>query len=214
MINSYFLYWNFDWKSCFVVFFLEWNEWKNPQFNFLSQNLSIERNFFKWDGKETKLLHLLFHRIWKKSYLDLLCPSCNMILISIFYSFFPSVDHWLPGLVLHYIFRFCYWMYLDFFSKQTTTKMLCVDCSHSESKFGNFWKKNWVLWHAHRGKTNIFGDFCSTVYIPTLLWMHINSCLTCLWEICGKPSRKCTFYTTNKKMLWRSLEGWSKKKTQ
>ena len=23
------------------------------QINFLSQNLSIERNFFKWDGKET-----------------------------------------------------------------------------------------------------------------------------------------------------------------
>ena len=142
-----------------------------------------------------------------------------MILISIFYSFFPSVDHWLPRLVLHYIFRFCYWMYLDFFSKQTTTKMLCVDCSHSESKFGHFWKKNWVLWHAHRGKTNIFGDFCSTVYIPTLLWMHINSCLTCLWEICGKPSRKCTFYTTtNKKnaltITWRmeqkedTIMGW------
>ena len=46
--NSYFLHWNFDWKSCFVVFFLEWNEWKNPQFNFSSQNLSKERNFFKW----------------------------------------------------------------------------------------------------------------------------------------------------------------------
>ena len=45
--NSYFLHWNFDWKSCFVVFFLEWNEWKNPQFNFSCQNLSLERNFFK-----------------------------------------------------------------------------------------------------------------------------------------------------------------------
>ena len=43
--NSYFLHWYFDWKSCFVVFFHEWNEWKNPQFNFSSQNLSIERNF-------------------------------------------------------------------------------------------------------------------------------------------------------------------------
>ena len=50
--NSYFLHWNFDWKSCFVVFFLEWNEWKNPQFNFLSQNLSIECNFFKWEWKK------------------------------------------------------------------------------------------------------------------------------------------------------------------
>ena len=63
------IHWNFDWRSCFVVFFLEWNEWKNPQFNFSSPNLSIERNFFKWDGKETKILHLLFHRIWKKLFL-------------------------------------------------------------------------------------------------------------------------------------------------
>ena len=63
--SSYFLHCNFDWKKCFVVFFLEWKEWKNPQFNFSNQNLSIERNFFKWDGKETKKLHLLFHRIWK-----------------------------------------------------------------------------------------------------------------------------------------------------
>ena len=43
--NSYFLHWNFDWKSCFVVFSLQWNEWKNQQFNFSSQNLSIECNF-------------------------------------------------------------------------------------------------------------------------------------------------------------------------
>ena len=62
-INSYFLHWNFDWKSCFVVFFHEWNELKNPQFNFFSQDISIERNFFKWGGKVTKILHLLFHRI-------------------------------------------------------------------------------------------------------------------------------------------------------
>ena len=27
--------------SCFVEFFLQWNEWKNPQFNFLCQNLSV-----------------------------------------------------------------------------------------------------------------------------------------------------------------------------
>ena len=60
--NSYFLHWIFDEKSCFVVFF---HEWKNPQLNFSSQNLSIERNFFKWDGKVTKIRHLLFHRIWK-----------------------------------------------------------------------------------------------------------------------------------------------------
>ena len=40
-------------------------EWKNPQFNFSSQNISIECKFFKWDGKES-ISHLLFHRIWKK----------------------------------------------------------------------------------------------------------------------------------------------------
>ena len=28
-----------------MVFFLKWNELKNPQFKFSSQNLSIERNF-------------------------------------------------------------------------------------------------------------------------------------------------------------------------
>ena len=49
--NSYFLHWNFDWKSWIVVFFLEWNESKNPQFNFSSQNLSIERNFFQMRWK-------------------------------------------------------------------------------------------------------------------------------------------------------------------
>ena len=63
--NCYFLHWNFDWNRCFVMFFHEWNEWKNPQFNFSSQYLSIERNFFKWDGKVTKISHLLFHRIRK-----------------------------------------------------------------------------------------------------------------------------------------------------
>ena len=47
------------------MFFREWNEWKNPQFNFSSQYLSIERNFFKRDGNVTKISHLLFHRIWK-----------------------------------------------------------------------------------------------------------------------------------------------------
>ena len=69
--KSYFLHWNFDKKSCFVVFFHEWNEWKNPQFNFSSQNLSLERNFFKWDGKVTKIWRLLFHRIWKKMFMKI-----------------------------------------------------------------------------------------------------------------------------------------------
>ena len=46
---------NFEKKSCFMV----------SQFNFSSQNLSMEHNFFKWDGKATKIWRLLFHRIWK-----------------------------------------------------------------------------------------------------------------------------------------------------
>ena len=66
--NSFFLYWNFDKNCYFVVFFQELNECKNLQFNFSSQNFSLERNFFKWDGKVTKIWHLLFHRIWKNNY--------------------------------------------------------------------------------------------------------------------------------------------------
>ena len=76
--KNYILYWNFDEKSCFVVFFHEWNEWKNPQFNFSSQYLSIERNFFKWDGKVTKIWHLLFHRIWKSRFLPQINFSCRI----------------------------------------------------------------------------------------------------------------------------------------
>ena len=56
---------------------MEWNKWKNPQFKFSSQNLSIELNFFKWDGKKTKILHLLFHRIWKKLFT---CENCGKLL--------------------------------------------------------------------------------------------------------------------------------------
>ena len=77
--NSYFLHWNFDWKSCFVVFFLKWNEWKNPQSNFSCQNLRIERNFFKWDGIESKILHLLFHRIWKNIFT--IFPGIRLVLV-------------------------------------------------------------------------------------------------------------------------------------
>ena len=45
-LNKYFLYWNFDEKSRFAVFFQEWNEWKNMQVNFSSHNFRVERNFF------------------------------------------------------------------------------------------------------------------------------------------------------------------------
>ena len=77
MKSCYFLHWYFDWKCCFVVFFHGWNEWKNPQFNFskTSQDLSIEHNLFKWDGKVTKISHLLFLRIWKKKYLTQLAQK-------------------------------------------------------------------------------------------------------------------------------------------
>ena len=130
-------------------------------------------------------------------YLDLLCPSCNMILISIFYSFFSKCGSLATRTCLALHIRILLLNVFRLFFETDNNQN--VVSSHSESKFCHFWNKNWVLWHAHRGKTNIFGDFCSTVYIPTLLWMHINSCLTCLWEICGKPSRKCTFYTTTNK---------------
>ena len=41
----------FDKKSCFVGFFYEKRMInKNQQFNFLSENLSLESNYFKWDG--------------------------------------------------------------------------------------------------------------------------------------------------------------------
>ena len=57
-------------KVVLWCFFSSETSGKNPQSNFSSQNLSLERNFFKWDGKETKILHLLFHRIWKKIFLS------------------------------------------------------------------------------------------------------------------------------------------------
>ena len=45
----------------FVVFFQEWKECKNPQFNFSSQDLGIlEGNFFKWDGKVTKIRYYTY----------------------------------------------------------------------------------------------------------------------------------------------------------
>ena len=37
-----------------IFFMRETSEWKNPWFNFTSQNLGLECNLFKWDGKETK----------------------------------------------------------------------------------------------------------------------------------------------------------------
>ena len=53
---SYFLHWNF----VLWCFFTSETSEKNPQFNFSSQDLSIEHNFFKWAVKVTKILHLLF----------------------------------------------------------------------------------------------------------------------------------------------------------
>ena len=57
---------NIFYTESFVVFFF--TSEKNPQFNFSSQNpVGIERNFFKWDGKVTKIWHILFHRIFGKN---------------------------------------------------------------------------------------------------------------------------------------------------
>ena len=43
----------------------EWNSWKKPQFNFLSQNLCLECNFSKFYGKIGVIFWLIFHLIWK-----------------------------------------------------------------------------------------------------------------------------------------------------
>ena len=71
---SYCALWKTDMKL--VIFSTWWSKiqakslmWKivkkNPQFNFSSQNPSIELNFLKRDGNITMIWHLLFHRIWK-----------------------------------------------------------------------------------------------------------------------------------------------------
>ena len=66
--NSYFLHWNFRGKSCFMVFFLKWKI-HNSTFPVNIFRLSLEHNFFKWDGKVTKIWHLVFfHRIWKNQF--------------------------------------------------------------------------------------------------------------------------------------------------
>ena len=61
-------------------FFIEKNE-KIHKSTSRVKNLSTEWNFFKWDGKVSKIWHLLFHRIWKKKWTNLffLCrpePIC------------------------------------------------------------------------------------------------------------------------------------------
>ena len=100
LINSYFLHWNFDWKSCFVVFFLEWNEWKNPQFNFSSQNLSIERNFSNEMEKKPKYHTYLSIEFGKKY-----CFSWKSVFLFIFLaSSFPVFNTYL---VFPQIIWFC-----------------------------------------------------------------------------------------------------------
>ena len=101
-IHSYFLHWNFDWKSCFVVFFHEWNEWKNLQFNFSSQDLSIERNFFKWDGKVTKILHLLFHRIRKNKFFESYLRKLDILLAFFLYQIEKLIMYILAILLLYF----------------------------------------------------------------------------------------------------------------
>ena len=53
------------------------------QLNFSSQNLSIERNFFKGNGKETKILHLPTFPLNLEKYLPMFCS--NFQVISYFY---------------------------------------------------------------------------------------------------------------------------------
>ena len=37
---------NFDWKSCFLVFFSQVKRVKNPQFNYSCQNVRLEQETF------------------------------------------------------------------------------------------------------------------------------------------------------------------------
>ena len=39
--------------------FYQWYEWKNPEFNFSNQNIITEYNFFKLNGKVTKILRMM-----------------------------------------------------------------------------------------------------------------------------------------------------------
>ena len=60
--NSHFLYRNFDIKKVVM-----WSFFTSEKNHISSQNLSIERNFFQWDGKLTQdMTPILFHRIWRK----------------------------------------------------------------------------------------------------------------------------------------------------
>ena len=55
MKNSYFIHWNFD-ENIVVLWYIFTSETskKDPQFNFSSQNLSIERNFLNEMEKEAR----------------------------------------------------------------------------------------------------------------------------------------------------------------
>ena len=68
---------NFFIISSFLILYT-----KNFKFFFFNSSKS-QCNFFKWDGKETKILHLLFHRIWKSNYNQVLnsvfCRGKNLI---------------------------------------------------------------------------------------------------------------------------------------
>ena len=60
--TSYFVHWK---VFCDVFFHLVKRVTKKRNSTFWVQNLSTEQNFFKWEGKVTKIWHLLFERIWK-----------------------------------------------------------------------------------------------------------------------------------------------------
>ena len=48
------IFYTFDWRK-FVLWWFFMSEIGSLQFNFSNQNLSIEHNFFKWDGKVNKI---------------------------------------------------------------------------------------------------------------------------------------------------------------
>ena len=95
---------------------------KKPQFNFSSQNLSIERNFFKWDGKENKILHLLFHRIWKIIFL---------LSFEQLWSEIPFLNFNPPSYFFMYIFRTMTQGWMDYVVKRSKGMYdICSDSQH------------------------------------------------------------------------------------
>ena len=72
----YFLHWHFDWKSCFVVFFHEWNEWKKSTIQLNNINHSFEWFWIMWKilfMKPLKIKPYLSRYIHEEIWHDICC---------------------------------------------------------------------------------------------------------------------------------------------